>query len=373
MSEQFRSRSNYNDWKYRFQQHPEFENVWVTAINRQNIIPEHVRNDQFLGQLAQKKIYTESTINSFQSRLMKILYCLINDEDLMNKNVDLSPIFQSIILQQPLLTIDQLCHRLHNVKSVLKTTMQSTLDFYCKMMGIPRYKLHSSIQFPRDRELRKIRKQEKSMVLEDVFKPVLEYIRNEVRYFILNKNNESIIRGAIWFTLMMGTCHRINTVRFLKLHNVQDLLKHGEIRTNIPCKRKRGKYVNIQIADRPALELAEELMTTFPKLKKISKTSSTPFNDYNLLFKCAKVTLDTTRKNLVKHYLGSKEFNKGTNINKIAQLMGHGSTKSTLHYINKFDKGPATDNYVISVVTDSEEDNDNGTSSETDNDIVSDE
>ncbi|QHB21732.1 Vlf-1 [Artaxa digramma nucleopolyhedrovirus] len=337
----FRNENVFNHWKSKIQNHDQFEIVFDLATDRQRCTPDEVKNNSLWSQFMFPKPFAVTTLKSYKSRLIKIIFCLINDENLKDYDwYSLNAEFESIVRQQPRISCDELCRRMLEVRSVTKETLQLTINFYTNTMGLPEYKIPKQVMLPRDKELKHIKTKEKNLVLKEIIDSVLNCIQKRLKY--LNGedvHDRGLLRGAIVFCIMLGTGMRINEARHLSVDDLGVLIKKGKMRNSINLKRKNNRNNMLNAIKSKPLELAREIYVKHPTILQISKNTSTPFKDFKRLFEEAGVEMDRPRSNMIRHYLSSNLYNNGMPLQKVAKLMNHESAMSTKPYLNKYNVG----------------------------------
>ncbi|QWO71613.1 VLF-1 [Orgyia pseudotsugata single capsid nuclopolyhedrovirus] len=340
-NETIRNENVFNYWKPRIQNHDRFEMVFDLATDRQRCTPDEVKNNSLWSQFMFSKPFAATTLKSYKSRFIKLIFCLIDDDHLHNYELyKLDDEFDSIVKQRPLITCDEMCRRMLEVRSVTKETLQLTINFYSNAMGLPEYKIPKQVMLPRDKELKRIKTKEKNVVLKEIIDSVLNCIQNKLKY--LNGDDvhdRGLLRGAIVFCIMLGTGMRINEARHLSVEDLNVLIKKGKMRNSINLKRKKSRSNMLNTIKSKPLELAREIYAKHPTILQISKNTSTPFKDFKRLFEEAGVEMDRPRSNMIRHYLSSNLYNNGMPLQKVAKLMNHDSASSTRHYLNKYNVG----------------------------------
>jgi integrase len=285
------------------------------------------------------KPFAPTTLKSYKSRLIKIIYCLIDDLHL--ESVDsycLDREFDSIETQSPLIETEELCRRMLELRSVTKETLQLTVNFYTNAMNLPDYKIPRMVMLPRDKELNNIREKEKNLMLKKVIDLILTFINDKIKIMSGDYiHDRGLIRGAIVFCIMLGTGMRINEARQLSVEDLNVLIKRGKLHTDtVNLKRKRHRNNTLNTIKLKPLELAREIYIKNPTILQISKNTSTPFKDFRRLLDESGVEMERPRSNMIRHYLSSNLYNKGVPLQKVAKLMNHESASSTKHYLNKY-------------------------------------
>ncbi|UJZ89025.1 vlf-1 [Erannis ankeraria nucleopolyhedrovirus] len=341
MNDVIRNENIFNYWKAKIQNHPRFETVFELATDRQRCTPDEVKNNSLWSQFMFPKPFAATTLKSYKSRLIKLIFCLIDDKDLNDyQNHNLNYEFDSIVRQQPLINCEEMCRRMLEVRSVTKETLQLTINFYSNTMGLTEYKIPKQVMLPRDKELKHIKTKEKNIVLKEIIDSVLNCIQKKLKY--LNGDDvhdRGLLRGAIVFCIMLGTGMRINEARHLSVEDINILIKKGKMRNCVNLKRKKSRNNLLNRIKSKPLELAFEIYSKHPTILQISKNTSTPFKDFKRLFEEAGVEMDRPRSNMIRHYLSSNLYNNGMPLQKVAKLMNHDSASSTRHYLNKYDVG----------------------------------
>ncbi|AXU41685.1 VLF-1 [Spodoptera eridania nucleopolyhedrovirus] len=333
-----RNEYSFNCWKSKIQSHFRFETVFQLATDRQRCTPDKVRNGRW-SKFIFNKPFAPTTLKSYKSRFIKIIYCLIDESHLDELDTyNLNAEFDTIEQQRPVVDPEELCIRMHELRSVTKETLQLTINFYVNCMGIEEYRIPKEVMLPRDTEIKNIRNKEKNIVLKHILDTVIDCIKHRIKY--LNSDyvhDRGLLRGAIIFCIMLGTGTRINEARQITLENLDAIIKDGKVRSKINLKRKRDRLNPLHRLELAPLLLAREIYAKHPTILQISKNTSTPFKDFKRLFEEAGVEMDRPRSNMIRHYLCSNQYNKGIPLQRVAKLMNHSSYKSTQHYINKFD------------------------------------
>ena len=333
-----RNENTFNDWKMRIQSAPQFEHVFDLATDRQRCTPDEVKNDSLWSKYMFPKPFAPTTLKSYKSRLIKIIFSLIEEPDLQNTAYSLNREFDSIEYQRLLVNPKELCKRMLELKSVTKETLQLTINFYTNAMGLPEFKIPRMVMLPRDKELKTIREKEKNFMLKNAIDTILDFINSKIK--LLNGDyvhDRGLIRGAIVFCIMLGTGMRINEARQLSVEDLNVLIKKGKLRSNtINLKRKRSRNNTLNTIKTKPLELAREIYARNPTVLQISKNTSTPFKDFRRLLDEAGVEMERPRSNMIRHYLSSNLYNSGVPLQKVARLMNHESPASTKPYINKY-------------------------------------
>ncbi|AAP29854.1 very late factor 1 [Choristoneura fumiferana multiple nucleopolyhedrovirus] len=333
-----RNENAFNDWKARIQSAPRFEHVFDLATDRQRCTPDEVKNDSLWSKYMFPKPFAPTTLKSYKSRLIKIIFSLIEESDLQNSSYDLDKEFDSIEFQRLLVNPKELCKRMLELRSVTKETLQLTINFYTNAMNLPEFKIPRMVLLPRDKELKTIREKEKNFMLKNAIDTILNFINCKIK--LMNSDyvhDRGLIRGAIVFCIMLGTGMRINEARQLSVDDLNVLIKKGKLRSStIGLKRKRSRRNTLNNIKTKPLELAREIYARNPTVLQISKNTSTPFKDFRRLLDEAGVEMERPRSNMIRHYLSSNLYNSGVPLQKVARLMNHDSPASTKPYINKY-------------------------------------
>ncbi|AJD80764.1 very late factor 1 [Pseudoplusia includens SNPV IE] len=335
-----RNEHSFNSWKCKIQNHERFEEIFDIATERQRCSPDQVKSNSMWSQYMFNKPFAPTTLKSYKSRLIKLIYCLIDDRNLDDiNNYTLKAEFDSIEHQQAIVDPEELCRRMLELRSVTKETLQLTINFYSNAMALPEYKIPKMVMLPRDKELKNIRDKEKYSVEKDnryrhhLYREKIKYLNGEYVH------DRGLLRGAIVFCIMLGTGMRINEARQLTIENLNTLIKRVTFGVILILKRKRNRINALNNIKNKPLELAREIYIKHPTILQISKNTSTPFKDFKRLLEEAGVEMDRPRSNMIRHYLCSNQYNNGMPLQKVAKLMNHESWKSTQHYLNKFDVG----------------------------------
>jgi integrase len=336
-----RNENTFNAWKIKIQNDPSFESVFDLATDRQRCTPEEVKTHSLWSKYMFSKPFAPTTLKSYKSRLIKIIYCLIDDRHLENTAYSLQKQFESIQRQIPIIDTEELCRRMLELRSVTKETLQLTVNFYTNTMNLPDYKIPRMVTLPRDKELKNIKEKEKNLLLKNVIDTILNFINDKIK--MLNSDyvhDRGLIRGAIVFCIMLGTGMRINEARQLSVEDLNVLIKKGKLRSDtINLKRKRSRNNVINNIKMKPLELAREIYSRNPTILQISKNTSTPFKDFKRLLEESGVEMERPRSNMIRHYLSSNLYNRGVPLQRVAKLFNHESSSSTKHYLNKYNIG----------------------------------
>ncbi|AOT85467.1 vlf-1 [Cyclophragma undans nucleopolyhedrovirus] len=336
-----RNENTFNAWKVNIQSAPRFEVVFDLATDRQRCTPDEVKNNSLWSKYMFPKPFASTTLKSYKSRLIKIVYCLIDDVHLEDMSYSLDREFDSIETQTLLIDPEELCKRMLELRSVTKETLQLTINFYTNTMNLPDYKIPRMVMLPRDKELKSIKEKEKNLMLKKVIDTILAFINDKIK--LLNSDyvhDRGLIRGAIVFCIMLGTGMRINEARQLSVEDLNVLIKRGKLRSDtITLKRKRSRNNTLNTIKMKPLELAYEIYSRNPAILKISKNTSTPFKDFRRLLEESGVEMERPRSNMIRHYLSSNLYNSGIPLQRVAKLMNHESSASTKHYLNKYNVG----------------------------------
>lgn len=333
-----RNETTFNDWKARIQSASRFEHVFDLATDRQRCTPDEVKNDSLWSKYMFPKPFAPTTLKSYKSRLIKIIFSLVEEADLQNPAYDLDREFDSVEFQHLLVSPKELCKRMLELRSVTKETLQLTINFYTNAMNLPEFKIPRMVMLPRDKELKTIREKEKNFMLKNAIDTILNFIDSKIK--LMNSDyvhDRGLIRGAIVFCIMLGTGMRINEARQLSVDDLNVLIKKGKLRSNtIGLKRKRSRKNTLNNIKTKPLELAREIYARNPTVLQISKNTSTPFKDFRRLLDEAGVEMERPRSNMIRHYLSSNLYNSGVPLQKVARLMNHESPASTKPYLNKY-------------------------------------
>ncbi|ABF47413.1 VLF-1 [Clanis bilineata nucleopolyhedrovirus] len=341
----------FNIWKTKIHNHARFEETFNLVTDRQRCTPDEVKNNSLWSQYMFSKPFAPTTLKSYKSRFIKLIFCLVDDRHLRNhETYSLNDEFDSIVHQRSNIGPEELCRRMLELRSVTKETLQLTINFYTNAMSLPEYKIPKQVMLPRDKELKNIKNKERNLVLKEIIDCVLQCIEKKIKY--LNGeyvHDRGLLRGSIVFCIMLGTGMRINEARHLSVDDLNVLIRKGRMKTNVGLKRKKSRTNSVNVIKSKPLELARELYSKHPTILQIAKNTSTPFKDFRRLFEEAGVEMDRPRSNMIRHYLSSNMYNNGMPLQKVAKMMNHESSHSTKHYLNKFNIG----------VNESDDDNDN--------------
>jgi integrase len=336
-----RNEHSFNFWKTKIQDYPRFEEIFMMATDRQRCPPDEVKNNSLWSKYMFSKPFAPTTLKSYKSRFIKIIYCLIDDHDLNSfDSYDLRKEFDSIVNQRVIIDPEELCRRMLELRSVTKETLQLTINFYSNAMNLIEYKIPKQVMLPRDKELKHIKTKEKNVFLKEIIDRVINCIEKKIKYLNgMYAHDRGLLRGAIVFCIMLGTGMRINEARQLTVDDLNNLIKKGKIRSCINLKRKKSRVNSLNTIKSKPLELARDIFAKHPTILQISKNTSTPFKDFKRLLDEAGVEMDRPRSNMIRHYLSSNLYNSGMPLQKVSKLMNHDSASSTKHYLNKYDVG----------------------------------
>jgi site-specific recombinase XerD len=347
-----RNLNNYYIWRFVIKNSVLFPQVWDVTIERQKRGDDELLGGKTLW-LPHKKNqeYKQSTKDEFQSLLLKIVYCLIEEEDLENYGwytVDRE--LTSLLKAEPLMDVEEFITRLLDMGNVSKKRLQATINYYTRAMNLLDYRIPSGVELPKDKEKKRRLDHNKTIVLKDDFiDPISKYIDEEIRY----KNyysNQSLVRAAIAFNVIKGTGLRITNAYQIKLEDLEQVLSKGEHKVmGLLTKHGKVNFCFVTCKDKKALKNALELYRRVPAdlLNKISSKSPTRFKDFRLLVDAVfGESRDANFKsNMIRNYVADTMLNKGLSLSKTSRLMNHKSVGATKHYVNKYHPGPAMVNY----------------------------
>ncbi|QOD40059.1 vlf-1 [Matsumuraeses phaseoli granulovirus] len=354
-----RTIENYNIWRLIIKNHGMFTKVLNETVERQKRDPplEVVGGNGKNLWLPLKKCqeYKDSTKQEFQSLLMKIVYCLIEDKDLENYgwySVDRE--MESLYSARSLMDVEDFIERLLELGGINKKRMQFTINYYTRSMKLPDYKIPSGVELPNDRERRKRLARNKTIDLKDDFiNPVIEYIDKEIQ-FKNYYNNQSLVRGAIVFNIIRGTGMRITNAYQIKLQDLNCVYEKGEHKVlNLITKHSKVNFCYVKCINKRALKMALDLYSKVPadSLNKISPKSPTRFHDIKLLMSKvaewrkeqfgAEHKENVFTSNMIRNFVADTMLSKGVSMSKTSKLMNHASVSATKHYVNKFHPGPS--------------------------------
>lgn len=359
---------NYKIWRLVISNHWLFAKALEETVERQKReVPLEVEGGtkkHLWTHLKKEQEYKESTKQEFRSLLLKIIYCLIDEKDLHNYgwySVDRE--LESVITAKSLMHVEDFIERLLELGGINKKRMQATINYYTRSMKLPDYRIPTGVELPKDKE-RKIRlATNKTIDLKDDFiDPVREYIENEVRF----KNyytDQSLVRGAIAFNVILGTGMRITNAYQIKVDDLNKVYEKGEHKVmDMVTKHSKVNFCYVKCIDKRALKLALDLYANVPPdaLNRISPKSPTRFHDVKTLMNCVFDWRGDRRRftsNMIRNFLADTMLRRGISMNKTSKMMNHASVSATRHYVNKFHPGPSTfaessseDEHLVSVL-----------------------
>lgn len=345
-----RNINNYNIWRIVIKRNELFPRVWDLTMERQKREVDQIDTDvKKRLWLAHKKDqeYKQTTKDEFQSLLLKIVYCLIEDKDLEHYgwySVDRE--LQSLLKAEPLMEVEDFIERLLVMGNVSKKRLQATINYYTRSMNLPDYRIPSNVELPKDKEKRLRLNRNKTIVLRDDFiEPISKYIDEEIQHKN-HYNNQSLVRAAIAFNIIKGTGLRITNAYQIGLRDLEKVLEKSEHKVmNLTTKHGKVNFCYVTCKDKKALRSAIDLYRKVPEnyLNKISSKSPTRFKDFKLLVDTVfGDSRDLTFKsNMIRNYVADTMLNQGLSLNKTSRLMNHKSVGATRHYINKYHPGPS--------------------------------
>nr|ALN42032.1 vlf-1 [Cnaphalocrocis medinalis granulovirus] len=349
---------NYNIWRLVINNHPLFVKVMTETTERQKRDPPPVSAESGKKNiwlpLKKEQNYKDSTKQEFRSFLLKIIYCLIDDDNLNNYGwYNVNREMESLLHAKQLIDTEDFIERLLELGGINKKRMQATINYYTRSMNLPNYKIPTNVELPKDKERRIRLNTNKTIDLkEDFILPVREYIEKEIQF----KNyytNPSLVRGAIVFNIIEGTGLRISNAYQIKVEDLQKVYDKGEHKVlHLTTKHSKVNFCYVKCINKRALKTALDLYQKVPCdiLNKISTKSPTRHHDIKTLFSKVHHNKKFT-SNMIRNYVADCMLNKGISLNKTSRMMNHNSINATRHYVNKFHPGP-------SVIVDDEDDYD---------------
>nr|UYX49726.1 very late expression factor 1 [Darna trima granulovirus] len=295
--------------------------------------------------LKKEQEYKESTVQEFRSLLIKIIYCLIDDDNLENYSwYHLNREFESLYEARTLMDIEDFIERLLELGGINKKRMQATINYYTRSMNLPDYKIPSGVELPRDKDRKNRLAYNKTIDLKDDFiDPVKEYIEQDIQFRNYH-TNPSLIRGAIAFNIIQGTGMRITNAYQIKFEDLEKVYENGEFKVlNLKTKHSKVNFCYVKCIDKRALKTALDMYRKIPldSLNKISSKSPTRFHDIKLLFNKVYDGKKTYTSNMIRNFVADTMLTRGVSMNKTSKMMNHNSISATKHYVNKFHPGPS--------------------------------
>ncbi|AAK70766.1 ORF106 VLF-1 [Cydia pomonella granulovirus] len=348
-----RSTENYKIWLWVIKNHGLFGKVLEVTVERQKRDPpievEGGKKSNIWLPLRKEQEYKESTKQEFRSLLSKVVYCLIDEDDLENYGwYSLNREMESLLEGKSLMDVEDFIERLINLGGINKKRMQATINYYTRSLNLPDYRIPAGVEMPRDKDKRRRVARNKTIDLKDDFiDPVRQYIESEIQF----KNyytNQALVRGAIAFNIIRGTGLRITNAYQIKYEDLVKVYEKGEYKVcNFVTKHAKVDFCYVKCIDRRALKLALDMYQKVPldTLNKISAKSPTKFHDIKLLTdkvsEWRNVAGRNFTSNMIRNFVADTMLNRGVSLNKTSKMMNHASVSATRHYVNKFHPGPS--------------------------------
>lgn len=340
-----RSIKNYDVWRLVIKRNPLFPRTLDATIEKQKRGDEAPSSSIWTAHRKDQQ-YQESTKNEFQSLFLKVVYCLIEDDQLENYGYyDATRELQNLLQGgPPLVEIETFIQRLLDTSDVCKKRLQATINYYTNCLNLPRYCIPSNVELPSDKRKRLIREQNKTIVLQDDFiQPISEYIEKNLRHANCHTNT-GLYRAAIAFNIIKGTGLRITNAYQISIDDLEQILLKGEHKVcNLQIKHSKTNFNYVTCKDRRALKIAVEMYKKCPAdmLNKISCKSPTKFQDFNNL---VNVVFGDTRNvvfksTMIRNFMADTLLKRGLTLTKTSKMMNHKSVGATRHYINKYHPG----------------------------------
>ncbi|AKR17455.1 VLF-1 [Mocis latipes granulovirus] len=340
-----RSIKNYDIWRIVIKRNPLFPRALDATIEKQKRGDETPTSSIWTAHRKDQQ-YRESTKNEFQSIFFKVVYCLIEDDQLHDyNNYDTTRELKNLLQGgPPLVDIEVFIQRLLDTSDVCKKRLQATINYYTNSLSLPRYCIPSNVELPSDKRKRLIREQNKTIILQDDFiMPIVEYIEKKL-LFANCHNNLSLYRAAIAFNIIKGTGLRITNAYQISVDDLEQILKKGEHKVcNLQIKHSKTNYNYVSCKDKRALKTALEMYKKCSPdiLNKISSKSPTKFQDFNNLVNAVfgdskNVEFKST---MIRNFMADTMLKRGLTLSKTSKLMNHKSVNATKHYINKYHPG----------------------------------
>lgn len=350
-SETKRSIKNYDIWRLVIKRNGLFPRTLHATIERQKrgddiATAASPSSNTIWAAHRKEQEYRDSTKNEFQSIMLKVVYCLIDDDQLENYGYyDATRELQNLLQPgEPLVDIEVFIQRLLDTSDVCKKRLQATINYYTNSLNLPRYYIPSNVELPSDKRKRMLKEKNKTIVLRDDFiEPISAYIEKELRYANCHTNT-SLMRAAIAFNIIKATGLRITNAYQISLLDLEQILIKGEHKvTNLKMKHSKTDFNYVTCKDKKALRVALEMYKKCPAdiLNKISCKSPTRFQDFNNL---VNVVFGNTKDNdfkstMIRNFVADTMLNKGLTLTRTSKLMNHKSVGATKHYINKYHPG----------------------------------
>lgn len=332
--------THFAHWKPALQRHRLYDRAFALAKERQSESPGVV-SDYWRQYIAPKQL-APTTLKSYKTRFLKIIYSLI-DDPYLDRWSTYDPVeeFESVIHQRELIDNETLCERVLAVNATLTTrTLQLYINFYTNLLGKPLYTIPRHVRLGGDVQVAKRRTREENIVLAESLDHIYRYIKTDV---VKLREPAGLIRGALIFLIMFSTCLRINEARKLKLSDMDALIADGQVKTDIKLKRKRSSVSYVKLVEKRGqyLRLAKKIYTRHPNILNLADNTSTPHVDFKKLVMMSNVKDQELTSNSIRHFLASEMYNGGMKPQKISLIMNHTSAINTRRYINsRFHVGP---------------------------------
>ncbi|AQQ80380.1 VLF-1 [Betabaculovirus altermyunipunctae] len=344
-----RSIKNYDVWRLVIKRNGLFPRTLDATIERQkrgNEEPAQVSANNIWSAHRKDQQYSASTRNEFQSILIKVVYCLIDDDQLDNYGLyDATRELQNLLQPgEPIVDIEVFIQRVMDTSDVCKKRLQATINYYTNSLNLPRYYIPSNVELPSDRRKRLARERNKTIVLRDDFiEPISSYIEKE----LLDRNchnNPSLMRAAIAFNVIKGTGLRITNAYQIRIEDLEQILLKGEHKvTDMQMKHSKTTFNYVTCKDKKALRTALAMYRKCPRdmLNKISSKSPTRFHDFNQLVNAVfGDSVDVSFKStMIRNFVADTMLTRGLSLTKASKLMNHKTVGATKHYINKYHPG----------------------------------
>lgn len=333
-------------WRLVIKRNALFPRTLDATIERQKRGDDTIASNSIWSAHRKDQQYRDSTKNEFQSIFMKVVYCLIDDDQLDNYGYyDATRELKNLLEPgQPLVDIEVFIQRVMDTSDICKKRLQSTINYYTNSLNLPRYYIPSNVELPSDKKKRLAKERNKSIVLRDDFiEPISSYIEKELLHANCHANT-SIVRAAIAFNIIKGTGLRITNAYQISIHDLEEILQKGEHKVaHLKIKHSKTDFSYITCKDKKALRTALDMYKKCPPnvLNKISSKSPTRFQDFhNLINAVFGDSVDVNFKStMIRNFVADTMLNKGLTLTKTSKLMNHKSVSATKHYINKFHPG----------------------------------
>ncbi|ABC74918.1 very late factor 1 [Neodiprion abietis nucleopolyhedrovirus] len=338
-----------DEWGVRIRHHAQFHDISQIMIDRQKTV-----HDSGIG-ILKKYLFTkpmsQSTINSYKSKVAKIIYSLIYDNVLTERNfVTLDIIIRNLQHKIHAMQNDIFIDNLIRSSNICRKSLICTVDFYCNAMDLSRneFVIPKCLKTPKDLLNNREQKNRRNTVVDDIANKLYDYIVNSIVPDIRTNNrftNKSVIRGSVLFMIIVATGLRITEAFKMTLEDLKEIEKNGQAKVHIHLKKKDSDFAFIKLMPgrEKYLSTSIEILQNYPNLfAKISSDSSTKFNDLQNLVKAANLQSGVQiQSNMFRHMLASQMFNEAVPLTTISEYMNHNAVNSTRNYINrKYHRGP---------------------------------